>query len=191
METNVVSNGAQNNEWNYNKQQYAQQQQIEEIIIIEKEPATAVAAAAPSTDNNNTDDNNAVANWMNYQDNSEMALKAIPELLKLITDEDLIVVQQAAILFNQMSRNEGPRIALIQTNNAVHCLVDCLNTTADIETARSLVGTLYSVSTQKPCGVQAIINSKALNTLVKMLSAPMETIISYAITTLHNKSPTP
>ena len=28
METNVVSNGAQNNEWNYNKQQYAQQQQV-------------------------------------------------------------------------------------------------------------------------------------------------------------------
>jgi len=123
---------------------------------------------------------------MNYQDNSEMALKAIPELLKLITDEDLIVVQQAAILFNQMSRNEGPRMALIQTSNAVQCLVNCLNTTADIETARSLVGTLYSVSTQKPAGVQAIINSNALNTLVKMLSAPMETIISYAITTLHN-----
>jgi len=132
------------------------------------------------------DSDNAVANWMNYQDNSEMALKAIPELLKLITDEDLIVVQQAAILFNQMSRNEGPRMALIQTNNAVQCLVNCLNTTADIETARSLVGTLYSVSTQKPAGVQAIINSNALNTLVKMLSAPMETIISYAITTLHN-----
>ena len=100
------------------------------------------------------DSDNAVANWMNNQDSSETALKAIPELLKLITDEDLIVVQQAAILFNQMSRNEGPRMALIHTHNAVQCLVDCLNTTADIETARSLVGTLYSVSTQKPAGVQ-------------------------------------
>jgi len=178
----VTSSG----DWNYNKtiqqqppvqyqqQQQQQQQQVPVEVITEKE--------APAED----DSDNAVANWMNYQDNSEMALKAIPELLKLITDEDLIVVQQAAILFNQMSRNEGPRMALIQTNNAVQCLVNCLNTTADIETARSLVGTLYSVSTQKPAGVQAIINSNALNTLVKMLSAPMETIISYAITTLHN-----
>jgi catenin beta 1 len=33
---------------------------------------------------------------------------------------------------------------------------------------------------------QAIVSTNALNTLVKMLSAPMETIISYAITTLHN-----
>lgn len=177
METNTTS--TVQNDWNYKQQQQQQatftpQQQHPEAEIIETEK--------PADD----DSDNAVANWMNYQDNSEMALKAIPELLKLITDEDLIVVQQAAILFNQMSRNEGPRMALIQTNNAVQCLVDCLNTTADIETARSLVGTLYSVSTQKPAGVQAIINSKALNTLVKMLSAPMETIISYAITTLHN-----
>lgn len=181
MET-ITTSTVQQNDWNYNKvtafapqqPQQPQQQPPQEPEIIETEK--------PADD----DSDNAVANWMNYQDNSEMALKAIPELLKLITDEDLIVVQQAAILFNQMSRNEGPRMALIQTNNAVQCLVDCLNTTADIETARSLVGTLYSVSTQKPAGVQAIINSKALNTLVKMLSAPMETIISYAITTLHN-----
>lgn len=32
---------------------------------------------------------------MNYQDKSEMALKAIQELLKLVTGEDLIVVQQS------------------------------------------------------------------------------------------------
>lgn len=195
MDTNTTT--TVQNDWNYSKgiqppapqaqqhnsfapqqqhQQQQQQQQQAPVEIISEKPAP------PAED----DSDNAVANWMNYQDNSEMALKAIPELLKLITDEDLIVVQQAAILFNQMSRNEGPRLALIQTNNAVQCIVDCLNTTADIETARSLVGTLYSVSTQKPDGVQAIINSKALNTLVKMLSAPMETIISYAITTLHN-----
>jgi hypothetical protein len=161
-----------NADWNYNKMAPPQQQQQPATayqqpapVVKEQHQQQAAPAAAAEAD----DSDNAVANWMNYQDNSEMALKAIPELLKLITDEDLIVVQQAAILFNQMSRNEGPRMALIQTNNAVQCLVDCLNTTADLETARSLVGTLYSVSTQKPAGVQAIINSKALNTLVKML----------------------
>lgn len=132
------------------------------------------------------EEDNAVANWINYQDNSEMALKAIPDLLKLLIDEDLVVVQQAAILLNQMARMEGPRQALIQTNNAVQCLVDCLNTTADLETARSLVGALYGISTQKQTGTQSIVNSKALQPLVKMLSAPMDTIVSYAITTLHN-----
>jgi hypothetical protein len=152
-------------------------------------PTVAVVAqpqAEATTSVDNNDETNAVANWINYQDNSEMALKAIPDLLKLLIDEDLVVVQQAAILLNQMSRLEGPRLGLIQTTNAVQCLVDCLNTTADLETARSLVGTLYGVSTQKPTGTQAIVNSKALQPLVKMLSAPMETIVSYAITTLHN-----
>jgi len=170
------------NDWNY-KQNIQTQQQTTATFSQQPAPEPVIENKETKVED---DSDNAVANWMNYQDNSEMALKAIPELLKLITDEDLIVVQQAAILFNQMSRNEGPRMALIQTNNAVQCLVDCLNTTADIETARSLVGTLYSVSTQKSAGVQAIINTNALDTLVKMLSAPMETIISYAITTLHN-----
>lgn len=147
------------------------------------QPAPPPPALPPPVEDDN---NNAVANWINYQDDSEMALKAIPDLLKLLVDEDLVVVQQAAILLNQMSRLEGPRLGLIQTSSAVQCLVDCLNTTADLETARSLVGTLYGVSTQKPAGTQAIINSKALQPLVKMLSAPMETIVSYAITTLHN-----
>jgi len=186
----VITNSTVQNDWNststvqnYNKTGLQQQQHTQQYPAQQQAPAELATEKEPLVDD---DSDNAVANWMNYQDNSEMALKAIPELLKLITDEDLIVVQQAAILFNQMSRNEGPRLALIQTTNAVQCLVDCLNTTADIETARSLVGTLYSVSTQKPAGVQAIIQSKALNTLVKMLSAPMETIISYAITTLHN-----
>jgi hypothetical protein len=130
---------------------------------------TVVPATTSTTTTVEQDNDNAVANWINYQDNSEMALKAIPDLLKLLIDEDLVVVQQAAILLNQMSRMEAPRMGLIQTNNAVQCLVDCLNTTADLETARSLVGALYGVSTQKPQGVQAIINSKALQPLVKML----------------------
>lgn len=177
------------NEWNYNKTVQPTPQQPAASFAQQQAQATPAQEEQRDEIKKETveeESDNAVANWMNYQDSPEMALKAIPELLKLITDEDLIVVQQAAILFNQMSRNEGPRMALIQTSNAVQCLVDCLNTTADIETARSLVGTLYSVSTQKPDGVQAIINTNALTPLVKMLSAPMETIISYAITTLHN-----
>ncbi len=116
-----------------------------------------------------SDNDNAIADWINYQDNSEMAIKAIPDLLKLLVDEDLVVVQQAAILLNQMSRMEVPRMGLIQNGNAIQCLVDCLNMTADIETARNLVGALYGISAQKPLGVQAIGNSKALQPLIKIL----------------------
>lgn len=148
-----------------------------------QQPIQTAPPVQPQTD---AESDNAVANWMNSQDNSEKALKAIPDLLKLITDEDLIVVQQAAVLFNQMSRIEGPRLALIQTENAVQCLVHCLTSTVDLETARHLVGTLYNVSSQKPAGIQAIINSNALPNIIKMLCAPLEPIVSYSVTILHN-----
>lgn len=156
--------------------------QTKQDNTIQDTESTSSTTKQPETNN----DNNAVANWMNYQDNSEMALKAIPELLKLLQDEDLVVVREASIFFNNMVKIEGPRIALIQTTNAVQCLVDCLNTTADLDTARCLCGALYGVSTQKTIGPEAIINSKALDPLIKMLSVPVELIVSYSITTLHN-----
>ena len=167
---------------NNNNQQYVQP--VQQQFYQQQQPPQQQVEPTPAENKN--DENNAVANWMNSQDSCEMAMKAIPDLLKLLIDEDLVVVQQAAILLNQMARTEGPRLALIQTPNAVKCLVDCLITTADLETARSLVGALYGVSAQKPLGVQALAESKALEPLVKMLSAPMETIVSYSVTTLHN-----
>jgi hypothetical protein len=178
MPSNVQSQQQPNAEWTslqpatqqYNKQVHPQQQQFyQQPPAQQPTPQTVQQAPVETQQTDKSDDNNAVANWINYQDNSEMAFKAIPDLLKLLIDEDLVVVQQAAILLNQMSRTEGPRLALIQTPNAVKCLVDCLITTADLETARSLVGALYGVSTQKPLGVNAIAESKALEPLVKML----------------------
>lgn len=147
---------------------------------------TSTATANQPTAEASQEEDNAVANWINYQESSEMALKAIPDLLKLLIDEDLVVVQQAACLLHQMSKTEGPRQALIQFPNTVQYLVDCLNTTADFETARNLVGALFGISLQKGPGTQALINSKALPPLVKMLMAPLETIVHYSATTLHN-----
>ena len=155
-----------------NTQQYAQ-----------LEPAAAAAKQEPTEQEK---EENAVENWMKCRDNSEMALKAMPDLLQLLLDEDTLVVQQATVLINQATRVPAARMGLIQTPNAVNCLVDSLNTTADIETAKNLVGALYGISFDKQSGVQAIMNSKALPPLIKMLNAPCETIINLAITTLHN-----
>lgn len=132
------------------------------------------------------EEDNAVANWINDQNDSEMALKAIPELLKLMVDDDLLVVQQASQLLFQMTKNDSSTMALIQYRNAVDCIVDCLLKTADLETVKYLLGALYCISSQKPDGVEALINSKVLYPLVKLLITPMEIILSYSITVLHN-----
>lgn len=167
-------------EWNAQPQQQQQMQQ-QPVQVVEMMKSEQEAAE--------NFDENAVANWMNNKDDAEMAMKAIPEMLSLLLDEDQVVVERAAVCFNQMARNDGPCLALINYPNAIPCIVNCINRSADIDTVKSLVGTLYSVSTHKPLGVEAIIKSGALIPLVNLLSATAlvtETLISYAITTLHN-----
>jgi hypothetical protein len=133
-----------------------------------------------------TDQDNAVANWMSSENNSEQAIEAIPDLLKLLMDDDLVVVQQAALYLNHMTLTETSRDILIRTPNFVQCIVNCLFTTKDLETARPLIGALYGISQNKTLGVKALVNSTALIPIIKMLEFPTETIVNYAIVTLHN-----
>ena len=45
----------------------------------------------------------AVVNLINYQDDTDLATRAIPELIKLLNDEDQLVVSQAAMMGHQLS----------------------------------------------------------------------------------------
>ncbi|KAM0736125.1 Armadillo segment polarity protein [Formica fusca] len=84
----------------------------------------------------------AVVNLINYQDDADLATRAIPELIKLLNDEDQVVVSQAAMMVHQLSKKEASR--------------------------------------------HAIFKSGAIPALVKLLSSSVESILFYAITTLHN-----
>src|SRR5690349_17769823 len=44
----------------------------------------------------------AVVNLINYQDDADLATRAIPELIKLLNDEDQVVVSQAAMMVHQL-----------------------------------------------------------------------------------------
>ena len=144
---------------------YQQQQQP----FSKLEPIAETQAANESSSAKCDETDNALANWMNNQNSCEMATKAIPDLVKLICDEDAVVVKEASLLFNRMSREETTRMAIVQTPGTVQALVNCLITNSDLEVAKILVSTLYSISTQKPLGVQSIIASNALDPLVKLL----------------------
>ena len=41
----------------------------------------------------------AVVNLINYQDDADLATRAIPELIKLLNDEDQVVVSQVGFVF--------------------------------------------------------------------------------------------
>lgn len=127
----------------------------------------------------------AVVNLINYQDDADLATRAIPELTKLLNDEDQVVVGQAAMMVHQLSKKEASRHAIMNSPQMVAALVKAMNNTTDLETTRCAAGTLHNLSHHRQ-GLLAIFKSGGIPALVKLLSSPVESVLFYAITTLHN-----
>jgi len=127
----------------------------------------------------------AVVNLINYQDDADLATRAIPELTKLLNDEDQVVVSQAAMMVHQLSKKEASRHAIMNSPQMVAALVRAMNNTSDIETTKCAAGTLHNLSHHRQ-GLLAIFKSGGIPALVKLLGSPVESVLFYAITTLHN-----
>ncbi|NP_001080749.1 catenin beta 1 S homeolog isoform X1 [Xenopus laevis] len=127
----------------------------------------------------------AVVNLINYQDDAELATRAIPELTKLLNDEDQVVVNKAAVMVHQLSKKEASRHAIMRSPQMVSAIVRTMQNTNDVETARCAAGTLHNLSHHRE-GLLAIFKSGGIPALVKMLGSPVDSVLFYAITTLHN-----
>nr|XP_043906971.1 junction plakoglobin-like [Solea senegalensis] len=127
----------------------------------------------------------AIVHLINYQDDAELATRAVPELTKLLADEDPVVVNKAAMIVNQLTRKEASRRVLVQSQTVVGAVVRAMTTATDMETARCAASVLHSLSHQRE-GLLAIFKSGGIPALVRMLSSPVESVLFYAITTLHN-----
>merc|ERR1719259_137529 len=125
----------------------------------------------------------AVVNLINYQDDADLATRAIPELIKLLNDEDQVVVSQAAMMVHQLSKKEASRHAIMNSPQMVAALVRAISNTNDLESTRGAVGTLHNLSMHKQ-GLLAIFKSGGITALVKLLSSPVESVLFYTITTL-------
>ena len=97
-----------------------------------------------------------------------MATRAIPELTKLLTDEDQVVVGQAAIMVHQLSKKEASRHAIIGSQAMITALVRAMGTTNDQETNRCAAGTLHNLSHHRQ-GLLAIFKSGGIPALVMLL----------------------
>ncbi|XP_073981920.1 armadillo segment polarity protein-like isoform X1 [Rhodnius prolixus] len=127
----------------------------------------------------------AVVNLINYQDDADLATRAIPDLIKLMNDEDQVVVSQAAMMVHQLSKKEASRHAIMNNSQMVAALVRAISNSNDLETTKGAVGTLHNLSHHRQ-GLLAIFKSGGIPALVKLLSSPVESVLFYAITTLHN-----
>ncbi|KAI2653155.1 Junction plakoglobin [Labeo rohita] len=118
----------------------------------------------------------AIVHLINYQDDAELATRAVPELTKLLADEDQVVVNKAALIVNQLTRKEASRRVLMQSPQMVSAVVRAMQNTGDLETARCAASVLHSLSHQRE-GLLAIFKSGGI---------PALSVLFYAITTLHN-----
>uniref|UniRef100_A0A8C1T3M4 Catenin beta-1 n=1 Tax=Cyprinus carpio TaxID=7962 RepID=A0A8C1T3M4_CYPCA len=110
----------------------------------------------------------AVVNLINYQDDAELATRAIPELTKLLNDEDQVVVNKAAVMVHQLSKKEASRHAIMRSPQMVSAIVRTMQNTNDVETARCTSGTLHNLSHHRE-GLLSIFKSGGIPALVKML----------------------
>ncbi|XP_039980221.1 junction plakoglobin isoform X3 [Xiphias gladius] len=127
----------------------------------------------------------AIVHLIHYQDDAELATRAVPELTKLLADEDPVVVNKAVMIVNQLTRKEASRRVLVQSPVMVGAVVRAMTTAVDMETARCAASVLHSLSHQRE-GLLAIFKSGGIPALVHMLSSPVESVLFYSITTLHN-----
>lgn len=127
----------------------------------------------------------AVVNLINYQDDADLATRAIPELIKLLNDEDQVVVGQAAMMVHQLSKKEASRHAIMNSPQMVDALIRVMAQSNDVDTTKCAAGVLHNLSQHRQ-GLYAIFKSGGIAALVKLLSSTVESVLFYAITTLHN-----
>lgn len=128
---------------------------------------------------------NAVVDLINYQDDADLATRAIPELIKLLSDPNPATQKQAAVMAHQLSKKEASRHAIMNNPNIVSALVRCSTGSNDTETVKCAVGALHNLSHHRQ-GLLSIFKSGGIPALVRLLSSPIEAVLFYAITTLHN-----
>merc|ERR1719507_2464606 len=80
---------------------------------------------------------------------------------------------------------EASRHAIMNSPLMVAALVKALSNTSDLESTKGAVGTLHNLSHHRQ-GLLAIFKSGGIPALVKLLSSPVESVLFYTITTLHN-----
>ena len=88
-------------------------------------------------------------------------------------------------MVHQLSKKDASLKAIMQSDPMVQALVAAAQRTNDVETAKACVGVLHNVS-QKPVGLDAIFRAGGIPALVRLLDSRTESVLNYAITTLHN-----
>lgn len=126
----------------------------------------------------------ALLELLSLQDESELTTKAIPELVKLLSDKDEMVVLRAAHMVHLLSKEDKSSVAIAKNPS----IVSALFSAAQLENEsiqRNAMAALSHISEHAE-GRMHLFRSGGIPELVRMLSVPVDAVRHYAITTLHN-----
>lgn len=127
----------------------------------------------------------ALAQLINYQEDADATLKAIPELIKLLNDEDKQVVSKTLKLIDQLSRKDASRLALATSHSLINNLLQLVLNTNDPDFHNSISSILQNLSSNKQA-LFVLFKSGGIPALIRLLSSPVESVVHYALSTLHN-----
>jgi len=80
------------------------------------------------------------------QGSTELASHALPEIAKLLTDQDETVVLEASKILHELSKKEPSCRALVANVTVVSMLIQAMAATASAEIQKSLAGTMHNLS---------------------------------------------
>ena len=127
----------------------------------------------------------ALVGLVNFQSDALSAAAVVPELTGILqgnNDED---AEKAVEMVQMLSKNQASRHALLKDPDLVSALVKKLAETDSEGVRRSVAGTLDTLSQSKE-GLLSIFKSNGVPVLVQMLDSANESVVNYALTTLHN-----
>lgn len=127
----------------------------------------------------------AVVNLINYQDDADLASRALPELIRLLNDDDQVVVSQAALVVHQLAKREASLLALSNSGPLISALLKTLEHSNDLEATKYASEVLSSLSGNQQ-GLLAIFKTGGIRALIQALSSPVDAVVYSAFTTLHN-----
>ncbi|GFW51081.1 armadillo segment polarity protein [Trichonephila clavipes] len=115
----------------------------------------------------------------------EFASQTVSELLMLLYDNDEVVVSKAAKMLHQVMKCDFSQDIIKALPHMISTLIHTISFVNNLETVKCIAGILHSVSLHQP-GLLALYKSNGIPALVNLLSSPMESILFYTVTTLHN-----
>ncbi len=111
---------------------------------------------------------NAVIDIINYKEDADITEKALPELIRLLNDDDPIVAGQAALILHTLAKNEASQLAM-STPQMIQALIQAIsNPRANDEMRRGVTGVLNCLSQHKQ-GLVVIFKGAGIPLLIKLL----------------------